>query len=403
MAHTFFGPTKLIFSDDAATDLARELAAMPGTTGHAVGAGPALVITDAGIVATGILARLMPALATGDRAVKVFSDVPGNPGVATVAAALEAAQAAQPTALVALGGGSAIDVGKAVSVLLAHPGVTWSDLQAGRAALTGARVPLIALPTTAGTGSEVSHVAVIGAADGFKKGIVHASLFPAAAIVDANLAATLPPRLTAATGMDALVHAIEAYLGRRANPTLDLLALGAIRAIVRALPVAVAAPAPGVDWPNGCPSAGSGRVLAARRELAQAAAWAGMAMDQAGLGLCHALCGPLSAHHEVHHGLGNAVLLPAVLTFNAPAISEERWPALRHALGLPGETDAGALSGWATSFLTHIGLPTTLRELGLDGASFPVIAAEATRMAMIGNNVRLAGEAECLAVLRAAL
>ena len=144
-------------------------------------------------------------------------------------------------------------------------------------------------------------------------------------------------------------------------------------------------------------------MLAARRELAQAAAWAGMAMDQAGLGLCHALCGPLSAHHEVHHGLGNAVLLPAVLGFNAPAIPEGRWPALRHALGLPGEAGPEALSAWATGFLTRIGLPTTLRDLGLDGATFPAIAAEATRMAMIGNNVRSAGEAECLTVLAAAL
>ena len=383
MAHTFFCPTKLIFSDDAAADLGRELAAS--------GAGPAFVVTDACIVATGILARLMPALTAAGRPVEVFSDVPGNPGVATVAAALAAAQAVKPSALVTVCGGSAMDVAKAVSVLLAHPGVSWPDLQAGRAALTGARVPLIALPTAAGTGSEVSHVAVIGAADGFKKGIVHASLFPAVAIVDAGLALSLPPRLTAATGMDALVHAIEAYLGRRADglnrPTLDLLALGAIRAIVRALPVAVA----------------DGANLAARRALAQAAAWAGMAMDQAGLGLCHALCGPLSAHHEVHHGLGNAVLLPAVLGFNAPAIPEERWPALRHALGLVGDAEPEALSGWATGFLTSIGLPTTLRDLGLDGATFSAIAAEATRMAMIGNNVRPAGEAECLAVLAAAL
>lgn len=391
MAHTFYCPTKLIFSDDAAADLARELAAF--------GSGPALVITDAGIVATGILARLLPALSAGGRAVELFSDVPGNPGIATVAAALAAAQAIGPAALIAVGGGSAIDVGKAVSVLLSHTGVRWEDLQAGRTALTGARVPLIAMPTTAGTGSEVSHVAVIGATDGFKKGIVHTSLFPAVAIVDARLALSLPPKLTAATGMDALVHALEAYLGRRANPSMDLLALGAVRAIVRSLPVTVTEP---VEAPNSA-STGSATGLAARRELAQAAAWAGMAMDQAGLGLCHALCGPLSAHHEVHHGLGNAVLLPAVLAFNVPAISADRWPALRQALGLAGDAGPEALSAWATGFLAGIGLPTTLRGLGLDGATFPAIAAEAIRMAMIGNNVRPAGEAECLAVLQAAL
>ena len=187
--------------------------------------------------------------------------------------------------------------------------------------------------------------------------------------------------------MDAFVHAIEAYLGRRANPSMDLLALGALRAIAGSLPRAVA----------------DGADLAARREMAQAAAWAGMAMDQAGLGLCHALCGPLSAHHEIHHGLGNAVLLPAVLAFNAPAIPPGRWPALRDALGFAEDARPDALAGWARSFVGGLGLPTRLRDVGLDGSTFPAIAAEATRMAMIGNNVRAAGEAECLAVLEAAL
>jgi len=272
MTHTFYCPTKLIFSDGAAADMERELAALSP--------GPVMVVTDAGLLATGIIDSFIPALTAGGRSVEVFSDVPGNPGVATVAAALAKAQAIGTNALVAVGGGSAIDVAKAVSVLLPHVGVSWEDLQAGRAKLSGARVPMIALPTTAGTGSEISHVAVIGATDGFKKGVVHTSLFPSVAIVDASLALSLPPKLTAATGMDAFVHAIEAYSGRRANPSMDLLALGAMRAIVGYLPRAVA----------------DGADLTARREMAQAAAWAGMAMDQAGLGLCHALCGPLSAH-----------------------------------------------------------------------------------------------------------
>ena len=379
MAYTVYCPTKLIFSAGAAADLERELAAL--------GSGPVMVVTDAGLLATGIIDSFIPALTAGSRSVEVFSDVPGNPGVATVAAALAKAQAIGANALVAVGGGSAIDVAKAVSVLLPHTGIGWEDVQAGRAKLSGSRVPMIAVPTTAGTGSEVSHVAVIGATDGFKKGVVHASLFPSVAIVDASLALSLPRKLTAATGMDAFVHAIEATLGRHANPSMDLLALGALRAIVGSLRRAVA----------------DGADLAARREMAQAAAWAGMAMDQAGLGLCHALCGPLSAHHEIHHGLGNAVLLPAVLAFNAPAISPGRWPALRDALGLPEDAMPDALAGWARAFVGGLGLPTRLRDVGLDGVTFPAIAAEATRMAMIANNVRPAGEAECLAVLRAAL
>lgn len=377
MAYTVHCPTKIIFSDDARADLRHEIGALP--------TGPALIITDTGIVSAGILARVLPDIA--GEPFEVFSDVPGSPGVAAVADALEKAKACGAMAIVAVGGGSAIDVAKAVSVLLAHPGVRWEDLQAGRAALTGRRVPLIAVPTAAGTGSEVSHVAVIGAPDGFKKGVVHPSLFPAASIVDPSLALSLPPRLTAATGMDAFVHAIEAYLGRRANPSMDLLALGALEAIVRSLPAAVA----------------DGAAIAARREMAQAAVWAGMAMDQAGLGLCHALCGPLAAHHEVHHGLGNAVLLPAVLGFNAQAIPTERWPPLRAALSMPAAAVPAALALWARAFIAGLDLPTGLEQLGLHAADLPSIAAEAQRMAMIGNNPRPAGEAECLAVLTSAL
>jgi len=379
MTYTSFCPTKLIISDDARLDLVRELSAF--------GSGPILVITDAGIVRAGILDILRPALAAADRAVMVYDAVPGNPGVVDVAEALTRARNVDPAVLVAIGGGSSIDVAKALSVLLVHEGMSWSDLQLGRATITRPSLPVVAVPTTAGTGSEMSHVAVIGATDGFKKGIVHTALFPRIAVVDASLAVSLPPGLTAATGMDALVHAVEAYLGRRANPTMDLYALGALRDIVRWLPVAVA----------------EGSNLQARRALAQAAAWAGMAMDQAGLGLCHALCGPLAAQHEVHHGLGNAVLLPAVLAFNAEAIPPYRWPALREALGMRADDGADALSAWARGFLAGIGLPTTLRALQLDGSTFAAIAEEATRMAMIGNNVRTAGEAECLTVLKAAL
>ena len=175
-------------------------------------------------------------------------------------------------------------------------------------------------------------MAVIGAPDGFKRGVVHPSLFPAVALVDPSLALSLPPRLTAATGMDAIVHALEAYLGKRANPSMDLLALGALE-----------------SGRAGAAHSGVGRFESARPAgtMAHAALWAGMAMDQAGLGLCHALCGPLSAHHEVHHGLGNALLLPAVLAFNAPAISMERWPRLRDALGLRETAQPDALVAWA--------------------------------------------------------
>ena len=124
-------------------------------------------------------------------------------------------------------------------------------------------------------------------------------------------------------------------------------------------------------------------------------------MDQAGLGLCHALCGPLTSVYHLHHGLGNALLLPAVLAFNAEAVPAARWPALRQALGLPESAEPLALADWTRTFVAGLGLPTTLREVKAEASSFAAMAEEATRMAMIANNVRSAGAAECRAVLEA--
>ena len=388
MSYQFFCGTRLLISDDACVDLERELQGLP--------AGPVLLITDSGVLRAGIVDRLLPALRSSGRSFESFAEVPGNPGVDTVEAALSAARRLTPAVLapavvapavvVAVGGGSCIDVAKAVGVLVRHEGISWSDLQSGTAKITRAGTPVFAIPTTAGTGSEVSHVAVIGATDGFKKGVVHAALFPSLALIDGGLTLTLPRGLTAATGADALVHAIEAYLGRRANPMTDMLALAALADIVRWLPVAVA----------------NGGDIQARRAMAQAAAWAGIAMDLGGLGLCHALCGPLAAHHDVHHGLGNAILLPAVLAYNAPALPPGRWPALRATLGLADGATPADLSAWARTFLGSLGLPMRLSEAGIGADAFAEMAQEATRMAMIGNNVRPAAAADCQAVLEAA-
>lgn len=379
MTYTVHCATRLILSDDAAADLTREVGALPP--------GRALVVTDDGLVRAGLVAPLMEALRAAGREPEAFSAVPSNPGVDDVRAAMAAARAVDPVVVVAVGGGSPIDVAKAVGLLLAHGSDDWESFQWGRRPITNGSLPVIALPTTAGTGSEVTHVAVIGDRTGFKKGLVHPVLFARAAIVDGGLTQGLPPRMTAATGLDAFTHAVEAYLGRRHNPSMDLLALAALRAIARWLPEATR----------------HGENLEARREMAQAAAWAGMAMDQAGLGLCHALCGPLTSVYHLHHGLGNALLLPAVLAFNAEAIPPARWPALRDAVGLPEFAEPLALAAWTRALVAGLGLPTTLREVKAEASTFATIAEEATRMAMIANNVRPAGAAECHAVLEAAL
>lgn len=379
MPYMLFCPTKLIVSADAGADLAREVEELPP--------GRALVVTDSGLLQAGIVKPWLESLAQAGREPAVFSDVPTNPAVEDVRAAVAAARRVDPVVIVAVGGGSPMDVAKAVGLLLGHVSDDWESFQWARVPVTRSSRPVIAVPTTAGTGSEVTHVAVIGDSAGFKKGLVHPNLFPRAAIVDGRLMLGLPPALTAATGLDALTHGIEAYLGQRHNPSMDLFALAALRAIVRWLPRAVA----------------RGDDVDARCEMAQAASWAGMAMDQAGLGLCHALCGPLTTAYHLHHGLGNALLLPAVLAFNAPAISPARWPALREALDLPASAHPADAAEWVRGFVFALGLPTTLRQVPVDAARLEAMAQEAMRMAMIHNNVRPATANDCRAVLEAAL
>jgi alcohol dehydrogenase class IV len=379
MTYSFSLPTKLVVSENAAQDLSQELDALP--------AGAVFLLSDQGILSAGLEKPIVQAMHAAGRQMFLYGNVPGNPNISDVLAALQVLDGARPAAIVGLGGGSVIDTAKAAGVLLAHPGLDWVDLQWGRAHIRQASLPVIALPTTAGTGSEVTHVAVIGDHQGFKKGVVHPAIFPRISIIDGSLMLSLPVKLTAATGVDAVVHALEAYLGRRANPTTDLFALGALQVLVGGLPEVTH----------------NGANLPARREVALAATWAGIAMDQAGLGLCHALDGPLAAHHHVHHGLGNAVLLTATLDFNAAAIPAGRWEPLRAALGLPAAAQPAALPAWAQDFIRGLGLPSRLGEIGIGPDTIPAMAEEATRMAMIHNNPRPAGAADCRAVLEAAL
>jgi alcohol dehydrogenase len=379
MGNTFYFPTRLIFSSDAAADLLQDLSS---ANCHKV-----ILLTDPGIIAAGLAEPFLQKLAGAGITTEVFSRIPGNPNVQDMVPAYEAARKAGATHVVALGGGSVIDTAKAVGVLLAHPGLDWEDLQWGRAKIQHPSFPVIAIPTTAGTGSEVTKVTVIGDHTGFKKGVLHPFVFTRTAIIDGSLTLSLPARLTAATGMDALVHAIEAYTGKRATPMTDLFALPAIRSIVTWLPEAT--------------RDGSNR--AARQAMSEAAATAGIAFDQSGLALAHAIGGPLTAAYHLHHGLGIAVLLPATLSYNAPAIAEERWEALRQALQLPASARPEALADWARAFIGGLGLPVTLGEVGLLKQDIPQIAEGTTRMAMFGNNIRSATVEELVALLEANL
>lgn len=379
MGSVFYFPTRLIFSNQAAEDLVQELS---GAANPRVA-----LLTDAGILSAGLVESFLKKLGSTGIPVEVFSNIPGNPNIQDVLPAFEAAQKAAATHVVALGGGSVIDTAKAVGILLGNPAMDWEDLQWGRAKIEKPAYPVIAIPTTAGTGSEATHVTVIGDHSGFKKGVVHNEVFTKIAILDGSLTLSLPAKLTAATGMDVLVHAIEAYLGKRANPMTDMFALGAIRSVVRWLPEATH----------------HGSNLEARKAMIEAAAIGGIAMDQAGLGLAHAIGGPLAATYHLHHGLAVSVLLPPTLAFNAPAITAARWEPLCDALRLPATTKPEEFSAWSAKFISDLGLPVRLGEVGLQKSDIPRLAEGATRMAMFANNVRQATADDCVNILEGAL
>jgi alcohol dehydrogenase class IV len=379
MSFSFYFPTKLVFSEEAGSDLLLELASAPKDG--------ILVLTDKGIIQAGIAEKILQKLAKSGFEPTVFDDIPGNPNVPDVKKALAAIEGEQITHVVALGGGSVLDVGKAVGLLLGDPELDYEEVQWHRQPIKKAPLPVIGIPTTAGTGSEVTHVAVVGDSKGFKMGVLHPAMFMKTAIVDGSLTLSLPKQITATTGMDSLVHSMEAFLSKKANPVSDLFALQAIRAIVKWLPEAYK----------------NGSNLEARKQMAMAATLAGISFDQSSLGLVHALAGPLCGTYHLHHGLGVATLLPATLEFDAPAIPADRWDALRDALGLAADAKPADLADFARNLLQSLDLPTRLSDVGLKAEDISAIAESATKMAMIGLNVRPATAEDCQKVLEAGL
>jgi alcohol dehydrogenase class IV len=379
MSFTFYFPTKLVFSEEAGSDLLVELAsAAPDGV---------LLLTDKGIIQAGIASKILSKLEEKGFTPVVFDDIPGNPNIPDVKKALAAIEGKLITHVVALGGGSVLDVAKAVGLLLGDPELDYEEVQWHRQAIKKTPLPVIGIPTTAGTGSEVTHVAVVGDSKGFKMGVLHPAMFMKTAIIDGSLMLSLPPQMTSTTGMDSLVHAIEAFLSRKANPVSDIFALSAIRSIVKWLPEAYK----------------NGSNLEARKQMAMAATLAGISFDQSSLGLVHALAGPLCGTYHLHHGLGVATLLPATIEFDAPAIPTERWVSLRDALGLPQDAKPEGLGNFARKLLKTLDMPTRLSEVGLKAEDIPVIAETATKMAMIGLNVRPADVEDCKKVLEAGL
>ena len=303
-----------------------------------------LIVSDHGIAATALLDRLKAHVGDG---APVFLDVPTNPTESAVKAALALYREGGCDGVVAFGGGSPIDLAKGVALLATHEGELeqYAAILGGIPRITPAVAPLIAIPTTAGTGSEVGRAALITLEDERKLGFISPHLIPRRAICDPELTLGLPPHLTAATGLDALSHCIETYLSPRYNPPAEAIAVDGFARIWAALPKAYE----------------DGSDLAARSELMMGALQGGLTF-QKGLGAVHALSHALGGLKalKLHHGTLNAILMPPVLRWNAEAAGE-KIARLEASISLSGQSLADALD----ALNRKVGTPATLSELGV--------------------------------------
>lgn len=354
------------------------LAVLPELLAH-LGVRRPLVVTDPGVVKLGLLEPLRL------KTPVVFDRVEPNPTEASARAGLEAYRAGGCDGLVALGGGSPIDLAKIVALLVHHaPPLEQYAFVKGGFARIGARMPpLVAVPTTAGTGSEVGRAALLTLASGEKLGFLSPHLLPKAAVCDPELTLAMPPLLTAGTGMDALSHCIESYCSPRFNPVAEALALDGLQRGWRWLRVAV----------------GDGRDRPARHEMLLCSLLGGLTF-QKGLGAVHALSHPLGAltGKRLHHGTLNALFLPHVLRFNAREC-EEKLDALALRIGLARGAE---LPDAVARFNAQLGLPANLRELGLTEGELAPLAEKALRDHCAATNPRPLALEDCRALYRLA-
>ena len=351
-----------------------EVARLPELLGG-LGVKRPLIATDKGLVASGLVDRIGTLLPDA----VVFDGTPANPTEEAVMAAHALYVAEGCDGVVGLGGGSSLDLAKAVRLLTGHEGPLerYTAVAGGAARIHGRICPMIAVPTTSGTGSEVGRAAVIITADGRKLGILSPHMLPSIALCDPELTWGLPPRLTAATGMDALSHCLETYMAPAFNPPAEAIALHGLDAGLGALERAVA----------------DGGDRDARRDMMVCALEGAMAF-QKGLGAVHALTHPLGAIRELnlHHGTLNAVLMPAVLRFNRPAIGA-KWDVLSRRMG--GEPDAvmAALNA-------RIGMPAGLRAMGVTDAMMDEVSHAALQDHTHATNPRIATREDYLGIMR---
>ncbi|NBX20422.1 MAG: iron-containing alcohol dehydrogenase [Betaproteobacteria bacterium] len=333
-----------------------------------------LIVTDAGVKAAGVLQKALDAL--GGMPVAVFDQTPSNPTEAAVRAAAALYRAQGCDGLIAVGGGSAIDCAKGVAIAATHEGplTYYATIEGGSARITERVAPLIAVPTTSGTGSEVARGAIIIVDDHRKLGFHSWHLVPKTAICDPELTLGLPPRLTAATGMDAVAHCMETFMAASFNPPADGIALDGLE---RA-------------WAHIERATTNGSDVEARTQLMSASMQGAMAF-QKGLGCVHSLSHSLGGvDPRLHHGTLNAMFLPAVIAFNAAAESvqkDKRLQRMAHAMGVASASDLGEA---VKDMNTRLGLPTGLAAMGVTEDLFDRIITGALADHCHKTNPRLA-------------
>jgi len=355
-----------------------------------LGARSVLIVTDKGIQASGLLDAAIASLMAKNIRVELFTDVVADPPEDVVMNAVEAAQTSNAECVVGLGGGSSMDVAKLVA-LLAKGREKLDDIY-GVGFAKGPRLPLILVPTTAGTGSEVTQISIVTTRSGEKKGVVSPVLLPDYAVLDADLTLGCPPHVTAATGVDAMVHAIEAYTSKHAkNPISDTFAREALRLLSENIRTACV----------------NGRDRNARQNMLLGAMLAGMAFANAPVAAVHALAYPVGARFHVAHGLSNALVLPHVLRFNAPAAASH-YSELSSILA-PGasgsdEVRALALVDALSQLTAELGLETRLSQVDIGEKDLPALAEDAMKQTrLLVNNPREMTYANALAIYREAL
>ncbi|MGB5811696.1 MAG: iron-containing alcohol dehydrogenase [Polyangiales bacterium] len=376
-------PTRVLFGEGAVSQCGVEAARLGGKR--------ALILADRGIDTAGLLAPVRTALDALSIPHATVLEVSSNPLESEVLGAAREYDAFGADVIVGVGGGSVLDVAKLVRLAATHPGplAQYDDAIGGGESIAGPLPPMVAIPTTAGTGSEVGRSGVVTIQATNRKTVIFSPLLlPEVAVLDPTMTRTMPAQITAATGLDALTHCIEAYCSLGDHPMADALALGGVRLCHQSLQTAV------ID----------GNDLEARGEMLKAAMMGAVAF-QKGLGACHSLAHPLSAEFGLHHGLANAICLPAVLDFNRGAIPDRIADVARQ-LGVRSD-DPNTLSfecaGAIRAMRRALGLPSDLRSQGITEDDLPKLAALAFADACHHLNPRSCTEESLLSLYQACL